>query len=108
MYAWFLKLPHASVKARILAIFMVLLSAFNAWHAWPNLYDDLTIARWMAWFTLCVALVLLPMLLVISLGGRMPKTFARRIPGALRMSPRELHAAIRADLITEKQRSHKL
>ena len=108
MYAWFLKLPRASSKARFLAIVFLFLGAFNAFHAWPDLHDDLAAARWMAWINVCGALIWSPMLLVISLGGRMPNTYARRIPGALRMSPRQLHAAIHADMVEERQRSRAL
>ncbi|HEY0197969.1 MAG TPA: hypothetical protein VGC19_05405 [Rhodanobacter sp.] len=108
MYGWFLKLSRANPKARVLATLMAFACVMNIWHAWSGLHDSLVVARWVAWITTCSALVFLPMLLVISLGGRMPNTFARRIPGALRMTPQELHAAIQADLIKGKQRSREL
>ena len=108
MYAWFLKLPRASSRARLLAAFMALFAIMGVCQAWPNLRADLAIARWIAWSSVLIGLVWLPMLLLISLAGRMPKTLARRIPDALHMSLGELHGAIKADVIREQHRSREL
>ena len=73
MFDYLLSLPKASWKARLFAGIVLFLVVSGAPQHWRNLHDDLAIARWIAGCMLLLALIYMPGVLVVLLGGRLPK-----------------------------------
>jgi hypothetical protein len=92
-------LPAASWKAHLGAAAMVALCASVAVQQWPDLYSDLAIVRWAAWFFLVGSCLNLPGLLVVCLLDRLPEAWQRwprRLPETL--------PEIRAEIAQEQRK----
>jgi len=106
MFDRLLSLPHASWKARALALLMTSMEVLIAWQQWPHRHDDLAIARWIAWFFLVSVPLLLPSLLVVCVFGRLPKTW-QHFPGRLGKTLPQIHAGIAREQQEQRERSIK-
>lgn len=82
MIDWLLSLPSASWRQRFLALVLLILTWSNFVHESGNLSADLTITRWIAWFTMAAAIFVTPICLLILLSNRAPRWFGGR-PGPL-------------------------
>ena len=96
MIDWYLSLQRASAKQRLWAIAMLALLWLGFTQQWHNLHDDLGIARWMAWVSVAGAVLFTPMLLIVLVGGRVPRSLARN-HGSLHKTIPQIHAEIRRE-----------
>lgn len=94
MIDWYLSLSRATWKDRIFAAAFAALLLFDLKSEWAALHDDLAIARWIAWSMVAGVVIFMPGILVVLLGGRVPRSFAR-LPGSLRKTLPQIHADIR-------------
>src|SRR5690348_7306143 len=105
MIDWYLSLQRATWKHRLFAVLFAALLLFNLKTEWKDLHDDLLVARWIAWFMVAGVVIVMPGILLVLLGGRVPRSFAR--PGSLRKTLPQIHADIQRELEPRERNSRK-
>jgi hypothetical protein len=102
-----LSLPRASWRTRLAFFLWLALVISLMVQQWPHRQDDLTIARWMAWFFLVSGVFYLPNLMVVALFGRLPKACRRMFKG-LNRTLSQMHADFAREQQERRERSREV
>ena len=103
MIDWYLSLPRATWKDRLFAVLFAAVLLLDLHSQWPNLHDDVAVARLVAWSMVASAVIFMPAMLLILVCGRVPRSLAR-IPGSFHKTFPEMRADIRREH-EERERS---
>jgi hypothetical protein len=104
MMSYFLSLPRASWKARVVAAIVIVWLVADLVHQWQHRHDDLAVARWISWGSLIGDTWLLWLAFTVCILGRMPKVL-RRLPGGLNRTLPQIHAEIAKEIQEKRDRS---